>query len=164
MDRRYPPLSAALRAQLEVITPSDGLYYPCVASLNDGTQIDRVYLAQAERWFLTWGVWPDQDRGKRAIDIRDVGAVRESPSRLPAAFADQLYRAGESGMGYTIFTVRFSDGSSTAIVTGNAVDFIDYPPGQSLATVVEIVPHLGRDDPGLSEGPGYHWCLYGGDD
>ncbi|MCI3135027.1 hypothetical protein [Phenylobacterium aquaticum] len=65
-------------------------------------------------------------------------------------------------MGYTIFTVRFRDGSSIAVGTGNAVDFIDYPEGQSPEAVVGVLPHVGRDDPHLRSGPTYWWCLYEG--
>src|SRR5579859_6387213 len=56
------------------------------------------------------GVWPETDPGKRWVWIDDVKFVKESPNRLPVRFANELYRSGESGMGYTIFKVVFSDG------------------------------------------------------
>lgn len=160
-SRRYPPLSKDLAAQVASVPLTDGLYHPCSVILDDGCLVDRVYLAAAEPWFRTWGIWPEDDSGKRSVDIRRVASINESPSRLPARFADELYKAGESGMGYTIFTVRFRDGSSMAVGTGNAVDFIDYPDGQSPQTVVDVLPHIGRDDPHLRSGPEYYWCLYG---
>lgn len=131
-----------------------------MVTLQDGTVLDRVYLAEAQPWFRHWGVWPEEDQGKRYLDLGSVTAIADSPSRLPAAVANTLYAEGESGMGYTIFTVQFRDGSSVAVVTGNAVDFIAYPPGQSMETVVNALPHVGRNDPHLTHAPPYHWCLY----
>ena len=52
-------------------------------------------------------------------------------------------------MGYTVFTVVFK----TAIpflrrrktyLTGNAVDFIEYPLGAGPEDVVSVLPHVGR--------------------
>ncbi len=160
MSRRYPPLSPDLARQLSAVPVSGGIYHPCSVVLNDGTVKDRVYVVEAAPWFREWGVWPEDDRGKRSVDIRMVASINDSPSRLPAHFADELYKAGESGMGYTIFTVRFRDGSCIAVRTGNAVDFIDYPARQSPQTVVGVLPQVGRDDPHLHSGPEYWWCLY----
>jgi hypothetical protein len=130
--------------------------------LKDGSSLDRVYIVDAQPWFEQWGVWPEQDSAKFSLSIRDVARILDSPSRLPARFANQIYEAGESGMGYTIFTVKFRDGTSTAVGTGNAVDFIEYPDGQSPQTVVAVLPHVGRDDPKLRSGPDYRWCLFEG--
>src|SRR5437868_10810443 len=44
---RYPKLPPALRSQLDLITPSvdgDLKYFPCLVRLNNGTEVDRVYL------------------------------------------------------------------------------------------------------------------------
>jgi hypothetical protein len=128
--------------------------------LDDGSRLDRVYFAEAEPWFLNWGVWPDEDRGKREVDVRRVRSVFESPSRLPPEAAGVLYEAGESGMGYHLFTLRFRDGSSASFASGNAVDFVDYPPGQSAATVAEVIPHGRGFDPDRKVAPDYWWCLY----
>ena len=77
-------------------------------------------------------------------------------------FANRLYAEGESGMGYTIFTVEFRDGRSVVVGTGNAIDFITYPQGQSKETVVNVLPHVGRGDPLINRAPPFHWCLYEG--
>jgi hypothetical protein len=160
MRSRYTPLSPDLARQLSAVPVSGGIYHPCSVVLNDGTVKDRVYVVEATPWFSYWGVWPEDDLGKHSIDIRTVTEINNSPSRLPARYADELYKAGESGMGYTIFTVRFADGSSIAVGTGNAVDFIDYPEGQSPETVVGVLPNVGRNDPHLRSGPEYSWCLF----
>jgi hypothetical protein len=78
---------------------------------------------------------------------------------VPAKYANEVYKAGESGMGYCIFTVVFSDGSKQAYVSGNAVDFIEYPEGKGPSNVVGILPQVGRDE-NPKPAPKYHWCLY----
>jgi hypothetical protein len=75
--------------------------------MKDGTSLDRVYFVSQLPWVTLWGVYPSQDRGKHEVLVSDVVSVAESPSRLPAAFATELYKAGESGMGNTVFTVVF---------------------------------------------------------
>jgi len=159
-DRRYPPLPEKLVQPLSAVEATDGLYRPCMVTLHDGSTLDCVYLVEAQPWFSVWGVWPEDDEAKLSVDVRAVAAIEDSPSRLPASVANALYAAGESGMGYTIFTVQFVDESSVTVVTGNAIDFIDYPRGQSKETVVNALPHVGRDDPQICNGPRYHWCLY----
>jgi hypothetical protein len=158
--RSYPELPSELRAQLRNVPVSGGFYHPCDVTLRDGRTVERVYVVPAERYITEWGVWPEEDQAKSQIDLSDVAGLLDSRSRLPTKFANELYHAGESGMGYTIFTVKFKDGSSLATYTGNAVDFIRYPEGQTPETVRKVIPHLGRDDPSLSAGPDYHWCLY----
>ena len=48
-NRRYPPLSFELAKQLLTIEATGGLYRPCMVTLQDGTVLDRVYLAEARR-------------------------------------------------------------------------------------------------------------------
>ncbi|WP_439473205.1 hypothetical protein [Brevundimonas sp.] len=161
-NQKYPVLPVELANQLSSIEATDGLYHPCMVTLRDGTSVDCVYLANAHAWFRIWGIWPEDDRGKQALDVRAVASISDSPSRLPALFANRLYAEGESGMGYTIFTVKFRDGTSVVVGTGNAIDFIDYPPGQTKDTVVDVLPHIGRDAPEIRTAPRYYWCLYDG--
>lgn len=160
MSGQYPRLSNELARQLAAIPASDDLYRPCKVVLKDGAVLDRIYVVDALPYVQIWGIWPEDDRGKRSLDLNTVAQITESPSRLPVEFADILYREGESGMGYTVFTVCFRDGSSLAVMAGNAVDFIEYPEGQSPETVTSVLPHVGRDDPRLTEAPRYSWCLY----
>jgi len=159
-SRSYPRLPSHLEAQLKSVPASGGYYRPCDVTMQDGSVVKRVYLVPADRYIVEWGIWPGEDSAKKEIDIQSVAALRNSDFRLPLKFANQLYQAGETGMGYTIFTVQFKDGSSMATYTGNAVDFIDYPDGQGPNTVTKVIPHRGRDDPALSAAPDYHWCLY----
>jgi hypothetical protein len=158
----YPPLSPELSTALAKITPIDGggvVYWPCAALGRDGMWREAVYFAEASTWFRAWGLWPDEDTGKQEIAAEDVVDVRDSRLRLPARFAAQLYAAGESGMGYTVFEVGFADGSRVAYVTGNAVDFVTYPPGKGPEDVVAVYPHAGRTAAHTSA-VNYFWCLF----
>jgi len=124
--------------------------------------VDRVYVASERLQVAHWGNYPDQDS---EVHIEDVASLIASPSRLPAKFANELYKAGESGMGYTVFTVVFSRRfglfpSRRDFVTGNAVDFIQYPWGQGPKDVVAVLPHVGRRDSSFRPGPKYFRCLY----
>jgi hypothetical protein len=164
---RYPKLPPHLVEQLRRVPPSGDRWitnYPCCVRLNDGTELDRVYLVAEIPFIKIWGLYPDQDRGKAEILVSDIASLMDSPTRLPGIFANELYRAGESGMGYSLFTVIFkSDNSSVqssqAYVTGGAVDFIDYPEGKGPTDVVRVLPHIGRESKHL-DGPKYYWCLY----
>ena len=134
--------------------------YPVRAGLKSGEVLDTVYIMPEKPYLKYWGVYPEEDRAKRWVRIEDVVEVEDSPTRLPARFADEIYRQGESGMGYTIFTVVFAGGQTRACVTGNAVDFIRYPPGTSPKDVVAVRPHEGRRDDSLVTAPEWYWCLY----
>jgi hypothetical protein len=89
-----------------------------------------------------------------------VAEVRDSPTRLPARFANELYQQGETGMGYTIFTVVFSDGTRQACVTSTGVDFIQYPPGKGSLDVTAVIANEGREDKSLVKAPSSYWCIY----
>jgi hypothetical protein len=115
---------------------------------------------EAQPYINVWGVWPEDDPGKSSVNILEVVALTESPFRLPLRFAEVLYRAGESGMGYIVFTMVFSDGTKASSAGGNAVDFVALPPGKTPADIVEVLPHVGRDSGPMTR-PKYSWCLYG---
>jgi hypothetical protein len=160
---RYSPLPEHIRAGLDAIDPSrdgDLVYHPCRVVFENGEVLDTVYVVPEKPYLKYWGVYPEDDKGKRWIRIEDVSAVEDSSTRLPARFADELYRNGESGMGYTIFTVVFADGQRQACVTGNAVDFIRYPPGKGPSDVVAVISHEGRRDDSLVKAPPWYWCLF----
>lgn len=73
---RYPKLPEHLRELLQKIEPSSAWsmdYYPCIVTTRSGTTLDGVYI---------------QDE----VRIGDVVSLAESPCRLPARFASQLYR------------------------------------------------------------------------
>ena len=165
MNRKYKPIPGSLHDKLAQIEPSEsyGLkYYPCRVTLTDGRQVDHVYVVEQEPYSKIWGVYPEDDSGKSSVLIEGVADLEESPSRLPPALANKLYEAGECGMGYTIFTVVFKDGSRQSFVTGNAVDFISFPECKKRGDIQDVLPHEGRKSPDLVDAPDYFWCIYSG--
>ena len=133
-------------------------YYPCKVVLHNGTVHERVYLIDAVDYARSWGHNP----GRSTLTASEIAAVEESPERLPPVFADQLYAAGESGMGFCMFTVRFRDGTQQAYVTGNAIDFLQLPNGRTAGDVVAVLAHTGRESQSaLAELP-YEWCPVNG--
>jgi hypothetical protein len=166
LTRSHPKpsiISPALLAQVEAVTPStDGRlsYRPCQVVLNDGRTVDRVYLQEAWTWKGSWGAWPRDDRDE-SIDIGAVVSISESPSRIAPRLADRLLEAGESGMGYTKFTLVLRDGRRVNTMTGNAVDFPGLPAGVAANDVVDVIPHehVGDSETTMSD-PAYRWCLY----
>jgi hypothetical protein len=158
----YPVLPTHLRHQLELITPSvDGelRYFPCLVTLRDGSTLDWVYLTAGAPHSKQWGTPTEEGRKIFWLSVDEIVDLADSPSRLPAEFANQVYRHGESGMGYTIFTVVFADQSRKSYVSGNAVDFISFPPGKTQRDVVGVLPGAGRDQ-NPQRTPPYKWCLF----
>jgi len=158
----YSPLLPHVRNGLKTIEPSRAgelIYYPCRAVLKSGEACDTVYIVSEEPYLKYWGVHPENDPGKRWIRMEEIAEVQESPTRLPAQFANEIYRNGESGMGYTIFTVVFADGVRQVYATGGA-DFIRYPLGKGPKDVAAVIPHEGRRDDSLVKSPEWYWCLY----
>lgn len=156
-------LSPELAGQLDrVPKSSDGYcdYAPCRLTLRSGEALDRVYVVEAECFRKMWG------HTQATVLAADVTRIEESPVRLPARWANKLYAAGESGMGYTLFTVDLRDGSTIPFVVGNAVDFPNWPPGVTPEDVVAVHPHAGREifrhrAPGPYErSADYQWCAY----
>jgi hypothetical protein len=170
-DRSYPSLSDVLKRQLAAFEPSRGVldisYWPSHVELIDGTERDHVVLVRATEYIRVWGVWPENDPGKRSIPIESISAIRESRRRLPPAAANKLYAAGESGMGYVVFTVVLRDGRHLPFVTGGLVDFPALPEDVSSDDVVDVLPDVGREQfrervpSEEASAVNYAWCLFG---
>lgn len=139
---------------------------PCRVLLKEGRWIDRVYLVEEEAYLRLWKAPPGQDPARRGLPYDAIEDVAESLSRLPARFADRLYRAGESGAGYTLFTLVLSNGRRLPYQTGHAVDFPQWPDDVTPDLVQEVLPHQAppvfrRRTPGPFEASAPHlWCLY----
>ena len=171
-----PKITPLLLEQLKKIEPSRDEfatvieYYPCKVTLKDGRSFDRVYVQEVKSYITHWGVLPKDDPAKQSIIITDVVKIEESPVRLPAKLATKMYKAGESGMGYCVFTLVLDDGEELPYVMGNAIDFPNLPPDVSPSMILDLLPHQGRK--GLEDGSGrcildqykrgadYYWCLY----
>ena len=160
---RYSLLPRHLEESLQGSEPTqdgDLTYYPCSTTLTNGDVLDTVYFMPERPAMKLWEGYLQADGAKRLIRVEDVAEIRDSSARLPARFANELYQHGESGMGYTIFTVVFSDGARQACVTGNGVDFIQYPPGKGPLDVTDVIPHEGKRDDSLVMAPPSYWCIY----
>ena len=157
-------ISKHLKAQLLDITPSRDWsmeYRPCQLRLKNGEIIDRVYVSEVDAYMKTWGVMPDQDEEKKYVLIEEVESINEYPNRMPVELADKLYEAGESGMGYCLYKIKFDNGQTIDVVTGNAVDFPPIPDGLTKENIKDVFPHQGsRKNP--TESPDYTWCLFKG--
>jgi hypothetical protein len=161
MPTPYPALTAPLAEMLRRITPSGGeavgvpTYYACAARLKTGRVIERVYLCEAEVYIRYWGFWPQDE-----INLLDIVSLEESRFRLPAHFANAIYEAGETGMGYFAFRVNFHDGTNISYLTGSAVDFIDYPPEKTATDVANINSFGGREPSQRRGAAPCSWCFF----
>jgi hypothetical protein len=166
-----PQITPELLEQLKRMEPSRNEfatlieYYPCKVTLKDGRSFDRVYVQEAESYKIHWSVLP-----KKSIPITEVVKIEESPVRLPAKLANKMYKVGESGMGYCVFTLVLKDGRELPYVMGNAVDFPNLPADVMPSMIVDLLPHEGMKELHDERG-GYHpylhtlwsdyyWCLY----
>jgi len=148
--------------QLLKVAPSqdeDMYYRPCCVKLNNGEILNNVYVVEQESYIKTWGVMPDADSAKKHILIENVVEINESPNRLAPKFANELYNAGESGMGYCLFKVIFENGQKIDIASGNAIDFIPLPEGQTRENVIKVLPHQGSRT-NYIKSLEFYWCLY----
>lgn len=171
-----PKITPQLLEQLNKIKPSKDEfatvieYYPCKVTLKDGQSFDRVYVQELESYIKHWGISPKDDAFKYSIPIAEAARIEESPFRLPAKLADKMYQAGESGMGYCVFTLVLEDGRELPYITGNAVDFPNLPDDVNSSMIIDLLPHEGRkvfqDERGRhwldpsKQGAKYDLCLY----
>ncbi len=119
--------------QLKAVEPSfdkwtSMKYRPCRITTTDGRIFDRVYVQELSDLEKGWGI-PEVTLRQAPLRIEHIKQIESSPLRLPARLANRLYDAGESGMGYFVFTIQLKDGRRLPYVTGNAVDFPNWPPG-----------------------------------
>jgi hypothetical protein len=162
---RYGSLPEALYHRLQAIAPSQVMgmiTHPCQVTLRDGGRVDRVHVVAAADYLRAWRVPPEADPDKRCVRVEDVADLAESPSRLPRRLVEQIYAAEESGMGYHVFTLEFTDGARLAVRTGNTVEFVPMPPGRSTREIRRVYPHLGRERAVSASALAHYWCLYDG--
>jgi hypothetical protein len=109
--------------------------------LRSGEVLPRVFVLEESAFTRLWSIAPSRS----LLSPEDVDAIEESQHRLPAPLANKIYSAGESGMGYFVFTVELRDGTKLPFLTGSAVDFPDWPPGIDPRDAVAVEPHVGRE-------------------
>jgi len=170
---RYPKIQDVLyRKLIQIESSRDGKfsYYPCKVMLIDGKSIERAYVQEETSYINIWGIYPDEDKGKNYIPIAEVKDIEESPYRLAPKLANKIYMAGESGMGYCVFTLVMKNGDKLPFVTGGAVDFVDLPPEYSYNDIIDVLPHVGKEklqdkehrwiNLPYTKDAKYWWCLY----
>ena len=163
-SRKYPDLKGVLKSQWEAVTASYNrdliTYRPCQIQLNNGEILDAVYVIGVQEYLNVWGIWLDLDYEKRQVDLAKVVKISESPLRLPPEIANKIYAAGESGMGYHVFTLVFRDGSNQPVRCGNAVDFVKLHQDKTMTDIVDVLPHKGLDEATAEATIDYYWCLF----
>lgn len=106
-------------------------------------------------------MWPSDHAPQSEISLESIETIAESEHRLPMRFADEVFRGGESGMGYTVFKIVYKGGSDSAHVCNGVADFVDFPVGKRTNDVSAVILHSGRDVRPLRATPEYVWCLFG---
>jgi hypothetical protein len=142
-----PKLTPALKQQLDAIEPSHYdpqiALHPCSVQLRDGRTLECVYMTEASVFKCLWHFdSPEEVPGMFCISPAEVVSITDSPFRLPARFANKVYQAGESGMGYTIFALKFKWWPRRYYCAGSFVDFVEFPPWQGPDTVTCVLTHL----------------------
>lgn len=128
-------------ARIPVSKHRDTEYRPAQLRLKDGAVVPCAYLFSLEEFKKGYGAI---EEGPQFISIDAVEHIEDCPHRLPADLATRIHNAGESGMGYCLFTARFSDGTKTVFNVGSSgLDFVDCPEGKSPKDIVDVVPHSG---------------------
>jgi hypothetical protein len=158
-----PSMASKFLRDLEMIEPSEiepgTRLYPCSAQLRDGSGVECVYFVSRHTAFRLFGTeHPENVPGSLWISPDQVVSINESPARLPARFANQIYRAGESRYGCYIFTLVFSRWVHRGYLVGGWVDFLHFPWGRGPSDVEEVVLHSGATRP--RGGRQYKWCVY----
>lgn len=133
---------------------SGGDIRPARAILHDGTVLERVIFSLC----LSYSSVPTLEGARTLLpveevftnakkfglkvsllNINDVSAVQPSPYRLPVQLAQRLYDHGESGMGYTCYTIVLRDGTSLAYTSmGSHLDFPNLPAGIRTDDIIDV--------------------------
>jgi hypothetical protein len=158
-------MPVSLQRQLDAIEPSEvepgHRIYPCSAQLNDGTVQKCVYFMTAATSMRLLG-----RNGPAAVPDRnwiledEVASIGESPVRLPARFANKIYRAGESHYGCYTFALVFSRWLRRGYTVGGFVDFLEFPRGHGPSDVKEVLLAVGPIRATRAcQVPDYRWCV-----
>jgi hypothetical protein len=152
-------MSIGLLRELGAIEPSEKgprvQLRPCSARLHDGTFSECVYFITANAAERLFGFGGGLERP--CIPLEQVASVAESPKRLPASFANQIYRAAETHNSCYLFTLVFSRWRRRGYLVLGPVDFLFFPRGQGPSDVKGVL-HGGPKRP--TGVPEYRWCVY----
>jgi hypothetical protein len=151
-----------LRRQLgsiELSVDFDGfIVAPCSVRLADGRHLDCVYAMTAQESLKGGLISRLEMSGLGRINADDVAAIAASPRRIPRSFATTLRSAGESGMGYWVFTAVFSWWRRKEYVQ-SFLDFLEYPAGMGPANLRSVLPNKGSRNLAAVSRLELHWCV-----
>ena len=134
-------------------------YRPCEVTLASGLVDSYVYVVETESWHRLWGIDPEEDRFKSSLSVDEIVSIRDSPYRIPPQIANEIYGGGEDGMGYFSFQLLLERGAALNCLTGNAIDFLEWPAGVSPSQVIGVNIHSRA--PNEVDGAKYRWALFG---
>ena len=160
---RYPVLNRHIRqllSQLDYVDVGDVRYYPCSLATNDDNFYDCVYLVEESGYFSRWGVWPEDDKGKRCLPVGNIKSVRKSDVSVPVNIATKIYATAESGMGYRVFTLKFKNNIFQSYQTGLMVDFLLLPKHCRNTDIIDVFANKVLPDHEVMSDANYYWCLY----
>lgn len=134
-------LTASFR-KVPAVKTNLGFHRACSLRMKSGIVHPRVLCCEDSRgfhtdWWISRNPWISPD---------DIAVVESSSSAIPAHIAQKIYDAGESGMGYQIYALKFRGGSTQVFVTPNVLDFPDLPEGYAGRDIADAFPHKGRDN------------------
>ena len=138
---------------VETIEPSisyDKLF-PASAILKNGKIVDCVYFVNNPR---LKGSYP-------MINIEDIADIKESPYRLPAKFANEIYERGETSMCCIQFYIVVGDHKAFSYRSGGYVDFIDLPEGYKMKDIFQVNQRFSftKFDTKERRVKDFTWCL-----
>jgi len=157
-------LSEEMAAQVEAIGASRATGIersPCIATMLDGERVERVIVVEVVEAAAPW-MLPASDAGPygRAIDIRKVATLEDSPERLPADLASRVYMAGETAKDQFEFVIVLTDGSEVGCRTGAVVDYPGLPKDVTTADVADVRVLTRADSSGERRPTDFRYCYY----
>ncbi len=136
------------------VTIDGVVVYPCATRFEKQDNLKLVYFGSVGAIQFLWPSLLGDSRFSHLLeDFLKVTEVAPSPNRLPQELAEQLYRGGESGMGFFTFVVKFMSGREQFYSTGNFVDFLESSDGDDPESAVSVIPHERRQSEYLSDLP-----------
>lgn len=161
----FGTISLDLYRQLTRIAPSPsvGGLYPCRVITKSGKTIDRVFMSEVPADWCPAVLGPEfrvsmrgLERESPLLPVEDIASIEESPYRLSPRLVAKLH---ESGMGFCIYTLVFSDGQRhTHLSLASWMDFTELPEGMTGSDVIDAISEP-RGTPYEGEGSKPYDCI-----
>lgn len=136
-------------------------YFACDLITTKGEKVERVYLYSADSYLKEWGVWPEKNM---EIPLSDVLEIVASKNSLPIEIVQKIIAKGETGMGYSSFTLIDQTGLEYPVLSGNLVNYIALPSSVSPNSIVDLrfdspSTYIGSNIKLFRNAP-HKFCLY----